>query len=613
MPVPPPMTIPNTILVVDDNESVLYARGRVLRRAGYRVLEASNGRAALEAIAANQPELVILDVHLPDMSGFEVCRSIKSDPDLSVIPVLHMSSTNVSAPEQVRGLEGGADGYLVEPIENEVLIATVAAMLRMHRAEREARQSRRALDALVSNLPGAAYRCDELGGQLSFVSGGAAELTGLPPASLLALARGWWDQIMPEDREVVSRLTGSRANQAPVEMSYRLRHADGSVRWIWDRAVPVRRELGGFYWEGFATDVTERKRAQDVIAREHERLEFVIREKTTELETSHEQLRLSERLAGLGTLSAGLGHDMGNLLLPMRIHLETLAQMPLAQEAKAEVAALSECCEYLNRLAVGLKMLAVDSTGSGGESLELSDWWKDAGPLLRSILPPHIELIVALPPAPCSIGIRKAALTQVVFNLVQNAADAMSHLDRGEIKIAAECDLDSQAVITVTDSGPGMSPEVARRCLEPFFTTKARGRSTGLGLALVRSIVQDARGELKIESEIGRGTTFSIRLPMKCDAAPVPTRGRLLLQVHSPRVRALVAHEARLLGCEVVPEWPGQDVAAHVVDRLDAVRAPGRTVLVGPAGTVPPGVVALPIGARSKEIRDALRRVLGAE
>lgn len=125
------------ILNVDDNLVQRYSVTRILQSAGYAVIEASTGREALDAIAAN-PDLVMLDVSLPDMSGFDVCNTIKSNAETSSIPVLELSAAYTEASHRALGLNLGADGYLTHPVETSVLLATVRSLIRMHEAESEA-------------------------------------------------------------------------------------------------------------------------------------------------------------------------------------------------------------------------------------------------------------------------------------------------------------------------------------------------------------------------------------------------------------------------------------------------------------------------------------------
>jgi len=127
-----------TILTVDDNDALRYSLTRTLRGEGYKVLEARTGAEAL-ALADQFPDLITLDLNLPDFDGFEVCRRLRANPQTAHIPILHISATFVEPQHRVRGLEGGADGFLAEPISGDELLATVGALLRMKQAEREAR------------------------------------------------------------------------------------------------------------------------------------------------------------------------------------------------------------------------------------------------------------------------------------------------------------------------------------------------------------------------------------------------------------------------------------------------------------------------------------------
>lgn len=137
------------ILVVNDNEIGRYATVRALRSAGFEVAEGSTGGEAL-ALAADRPDLILLDVQLPDVDGFEVCRRLKDDPETLLIPVLHLSATFLDAESQVKGLESGADGYLTYPLEPPVLVATIRAHLRARKAEEEVRRLNERLEQRVA-------------------------------------------------------------------------------------------------------------------------------------------------------------------------------------------------------------------------------------------------------------------------------------------------------------------------------------------------------------------------------------------------------------------------------------------------------------------------------
>ncbi len=140
------------ILNVDASEGARYAKSRILTRAGFKVIEAASGSAALYRAREDKPDLVLLDVKLPDINGLEVCRLLKADPDTRAILVLQTSASYVGVSDKIRALEGGADNYLFEPIEPEELVANVKALLRLGRVERELRDVDRRKDEFVATL-----------------------------------------------------------------------------------------------------------------------------------------------------------------------------------------------------------------------------------------------------------------------------------------------------------------------------------------------------------------------------------------------------------------------------------------------------------------------------
>ncbi|HEY8521877.1 MAG TPA: response regulator [Gammaproteobacteria bacterium] len=142
----------NLVLIVDDNEASRYVNARVLRDAGFDILETASGERAVELAQRDRPELVLLDINLPDIDGFEVCRRLRADPRTASMAIVQISATFEAAEYQVRGLEGGADTFLVSPIEPTVLVATVRAMLRLRRAEGVLREFDRRKDEFLATV-----------------------------------------------------------------------------------------------------------------------------------------------------------------------------------------------------------------------------------------------------------------------------------------------------------------------------------------------------------------------------------------------------------------------------------------------------------------------------
>jgi signal transduction histidine kinase len=146
------MTEAATIINVDDHEPARYARGRILSHAGFLVLDAATGSDALNLIAEHNPDMVLLDVHLPDVSGIEICRRVKATPECASVIVLQISASAITAPQATAALNNGADGYLTEPVDADVLVATVKALLRLRKAERELANANDRLKTLNQEL-----------------------------------------------------------------------------------------------------------------------------------------------------------------------------------------------------------------------------------------------------------------------------------------------------------------------------------------------------------------------------------------------------------------------------------------------------------------------------
>lgn len=182
-------TTDTRILVVDDAEVNRYLLSSWLRRGGYRVTEAATGGEALAALAEGPPDLVLLDVNLPDMTGFDVCARVKADPATSAVPVIHISATAIEPEDEARGLIGGADAYLLEPVDPRVLIATVEAVLRYYRARADAERLAARLTTLT-RVTLALNSATTFAGLLAAAAEGAAAMFDCPVTALTATPSG---------------------------------------------------------------------------------------------------------------------------------------------------------------------------------------------------------------------------------------------------------------------------------------------------------------------------------------------------------------------------------------------------------------------------------------
>ncbi len=286
------------------------------------------------------------------------------------------------------------------------------------------------------------------------------------------------------------------------------------------------------------------------------------------------QQRLTDRLAFIGTLAAGLGHDMNNVLLPVRAHLEAASSLALVPEVRRHIESVQKSVAYLQHLADGLHFLALDPEKEVSEpaATDLRVWWSQAGPLLAKAVPKHVNVEISLPAGLPAVAMSSHGLTQVVLNLVVNAGEAIPpnrKRRQGLVRIWAEAaeDEEGRVRLGITDNGQGMSPEVQRSAFEMFYTTKPRGLGTGLGLSMVARVVGRARGSVHIESKPGKGTTVSVLLPEAewTTRTANPVNGAISLK--DGRAADLVAQLLEASGVRVVS---GEDPAKADIWVLDA-------------------------------------------
>ncbi len=349
---------------------------------------------------------------------------------------------------------------------------------------------------------------------------------------------------------------------------------DGETFWVRWEMRPWRTsdgEIGGVMI--FSEDITEKKRAEEELARHRDQLEELVAERTADLEKTHEQLRVADRLAAIGTLAAGLGHDMSNVLLPVRCRLDALDAVELPDEAREQLGAVRRSTDYLQQLSDGLRMMALDPQDSEAttEVTELANWWAGVGSLLANALPQHVEFSTDWPLDLPPVRVSAHRLSQAVLNLVVNAGQAIPR--RGLVHLSGRLSTDRRRVhITVADDGRGMTGEVKRRAFDPFFTTRPRGLGSGLGLSLVHGVAQSAGGSVHIESEPGKGTTVVMSLPSE------EARGRVRLSaavsIRDTRIASLASTLLRAADFEVEPVETGPgDCALWLTDAADE-RAP---------------------------------------
>ena len=282
------------------------------------------------------------------------------------------------------------------------------------------------------------------------------------------------------------------------------------------------------FFIGIVRDVSSNIGVGEDSSQERTRLHELILEQTRALATAHLRLQLADRMAALGTLAAGLGHDLNNVLLPVRARLDAMERAETVATAREHTAALRSLVTYLQDLSDGLHALTLDPDGQGsahdgGGVTDLAKWWAHVGSLLSKAVPKGVMLTASIPEGLPLVGIASQWLTQATLNLIVNAGEAIPATQRkGQIRIWADTTRGGRTVrLGVTDNGSGMTREVQRRALDLFFTTKPRSMGTGLGLPITRKVAIRAGGDLVVTSHVGKGTTVLLEVPaIKGDARP---------------------------------------------------------------------------------------------
>jgi PAS domain S-box-containing protein len=660
------MNEPVNILLVDDQPGNLDVLEAILSPTECRLVRARSADEALLAMLKEDFAAIVLDIRMPGIGGLELAGLIKQRKRTQHTPILFLTAHLIEESDALRGYGVGAVDYLSKPVNPEILRSKIgvfvdlfrktralaaanealeAEVLRREQAQEALREANSELEARVQertvNLTVVnqalreseerlrlamsasklhAWEMDLVSRSIRFAEG-AAEAFGFPAGSWDGPLTRAASMLHPDDRDgTLASFSEAAETSSDYSAEFRIVRPDGSVAWVINRGRMFRDDSGRPVRAlGLFMDITDRKRYEEALRLHSERLDAAVIERTRDLERSHERLRLAERLASLGTLSAGLGHDMGNLLLPVHVRLECLSGPEVPARFREDVEAIKTSVDYLQRLASGLRMLALDpARRHAGDATELAAWWEDAGPVLKNALPRGIRLQLELAEGEHWAAMPRAALTQAIFNLVQNAGEAMQAAGSGTVTVWGRSEPGGVSV-GVSDDGPGMPEDVKRRCMEPFFTTKTRGISTGLGLALVYGLVQDAGGSVHIESQAGKGTTFTLRLPAaaKPDASGVNGQGRprlALVRLADKRLQAFAVSELQHLAFEVhVGQDRGPEADLVIVDELNgAVEFRDEATLVL-LGTVPEGArrrVTISLAQRPSpmELRDAIRR-----
>jgi two-component system, NtrC family, sensor kinase len=532
---------PPLILVADDQLPTTIMLERVFEYEGYQVHSVHDGIAAVDAAQNMQPDLLLLDINMPGITGLEVLRRLREDPLTAGIPTILITAMGELS-NVVQGLNLGADDYLRKPFHPQELLARAQSKMKARKLEEKLQRRTQELEALlrVSEELSQHLEIQEL---LDFILYLVADLL---PCRIAAIYHLNEDGQIEDSR--VQRKDGTTIDQLP-EVRQILDHVletQEAVLWPQDRqllpdydsgiAVPMKyaASINGLlliandehYDENHlrllhgigrqAALAIRNAELYEIQAEYALHLEDMVRERTAELESAQEMLIRSEKLASVGRLAASIAHEINNPLLPIQINLDDMledirsGQTVGAEEIERTLESVERIKYIVERLLEFTGKRQID--GTNGQKLDVNAVIQNIIELNRKFFQQEDLTITAeLSTLPYVRG-NKYQLEQVFMNLAINAKDAM---DRdGCLTFRTSTD-GADVVIEVEDNGTGIHPDIISTIFEPFNSTKEAGN--GLGLFISYGIIQNHNGVIAVESKLGAGTRFTIRLPAAQD------------------------------------------------------------------------------------------------
>ncbi len=517
---------PFSILAVDDEVASLGFMEISLLQAGFIVHPASSAKDALHLLETRRPDLVLLDVMMPDMDGFEVCNKIKSNSLSEDIPVIFLSGIK-DPKEKIRAFEAGAVDYLIKPVEPSELHARVKTHIEFNRKWRHSAQRARTNavllqevfdtieDAVIISRVLRNQKNEILDFEIAYANRKFSVLTGFEIEELVGTRHSEMpfinDYALPEDCKK-SAANGTHSEKE----TFSQKHS----AWLRINISPLENSLIAV----FVRDITHYKKLQQ------ERVEH-----------QNEMFR-AEKMATLGTLVAGVGHEINNPnnVLSMNIPLlekiwkdaeplllesvssgkiEKIAGLP-AEEMIAEtpkiIASIGRASKRIKNIVKLLRdYVRGDQNTHAARPIDINAAIRAASelamPQIRKATQ-KIEFLLA-PELPLIAGDLQR-LEQVFINLLTNAAESLTSQTQKISVISQFIPGDSCVEVFVRDEGAGIPPEVLQRIGDPFLTTKHDRGGTGLGVSISMRIVEEHGGSIRYDSSQGKGTSVTLRFPI---------------------------------------------------------------------------------------------------
>ena len=596
-----------TVLVVDDHTTNRELACTLLGYGGHQVIEAHEGAEALSIAHEYHPDLVLTDIIMPGMDGYELARELRAAPDTAHTPIVFYTANYLV--DEIRPfaeacgvarilLKSDDPQVLIEAIDEIVAEEWVAAgpidtleagREHLHAVsaklfeKSETLVSTEARFRLMADFSPVGIIFGDEHGSANYINARLTQILGAPAEELLGLG---WLRCAGEDRhpEILAAIRGGPAQDVEHRFRGQIALPTGGTRWLTVHVQALQddhSELSGFI--GTVDDVTTVVEADQQRQAAERRHDIEARDQAT------------ERLESLGRLAGGVAHDFNNILTVIltfeNVVAESLAELITADRLEAGTG--GAILDDLKRIRSGgerLKGLTAQLQAFGSRrviklsALDLNRAVTEHNDLIAPTLGVGVRVVTDLDPALLSVLAEPTNVAQILLNLTVNASHAMPgggtitvatrNVDPGEHHGHAGPRSERYARLTVRDTGHGMTPEILQRAIEPFFTTKPQGQGTGFGLATVYGIVNQLGGSLGIESAPGRGTLVTIELPTTdepvetspASATPAAGTQTILVAEDEDGIRDVVARRLSRTGYQVLTAADGS-AALRVADQ----------------------------------------------
>jgi CheY-like chemotaxis protein len=509
------------ILAIDDKIDNLISISALLKALipGCNVITAQSGAEGLLKAENEKPDTILLDIKMPEMDGYEVCDRLKSNEQTKHIPVIMISAIRTESEDLVKGLSSGADAYLAKPIDEHVLVAQVKTALRIKRAEDHLRNQKDQLEHMVQERTKelrCLYNISTLieKPDLLFEEMIQGIVNYIPPA--MHFPNDTYVRIKFNDQEFTSNTFFETESKQTNDIV-----VNGKTKGVLDffLSQKVLENNDTFYLK------EKNKFIYNIVNKIEKVIERI--EAKEEKQKLEEQLFQSQKMESLGLLAGGIAHDFNNILFAIMGNTQIVSySLPEDSQLKS---ILDEAMKAIHRAKEMVQQILAFSRQYEAEKKPVNVQFivKEVLKLLNTSIPATISIRKNIDPGVGSIFADPSQIHQIIMNLATNAFHAMEknggvlevtlsqvEIHSDEIKMHPDIQAGKFIKLMISDTGQGISKEIVGKIFDPYFTTKEVGKGSGLGLALVHGIVKNHRGAITVDSQIGKGSVFTILLPV---------------------------------------------------------------------------------------------------